>query len=352
MSQAVEIGMRENLTVRASRADAAAAAAAARIARSQLQLQLSTSTYLTYGDYTNIFSGSPSVTPMSSLLVPSQGYADQNLTLSIPFFTSGRLENSVRAGADRELAAAQDVNGTLADAALHIKEEYYRALLAAENVKVAQSRVDADAELVKTTQALYTDGKGLESSVRRVEAEMADAERSLAAARNGQAKALLDMKVAMGVRLDSDISLADALAFVPPTGDLSAQLADAARFRPELISARARLSAAGPYNQSRSRFSGPANIRGRNGGRSDVASFRHKGGILCGIGDQPPTARWRTAEGGSCSGASPGGARTCRGSRPRASNRQRNSAGMARCANGGGKLPFCSGRIGCRTVRI
>jgi outer membrane protein len=243
--KAVQIGLSQNLMVRASRANAAAAAAAARVARSQLQLQLSTTTYLTYGDFTNIFTSASNVSPVNSLLVPSQGYADQNITVSIPFFTSGRLENQVRAEAELEHAAAEDVSGTQADATLRIKDAYYRAQLGAENVRVAQSRVDAAAELVKTTQALYTDGKGLESSVRRVEAEQADAERNLAAARNAQAKALLDMKAAMGVRLDSDVTLSDTLAFAPPLGDLSAQLTDAARLRPELISARAQVSAAG-----------------------------------------------------------------------------------------------------------
>lgn len=243
-AQAVQIGLRENLTVRASMADVEAAAAATRIARSQRLLQLSTSTYLTYGDYSNIFNSALNVTPVNNLLVPSQGYADQNLTLSLPFFTSGRLENQIRAATEKQHAAAIDVTGTQAEAALRIKEAYYRALLAAENVKVAQSRVDAVAELVKTMQALYTDGKGLESSVRRVEAEQADARRILTNARNTEAKALLDMKADMGVRLDSDITLSDALAFTPPKGLLSDQLADAAGLRSELQAARARVSAA------------------------------------------------------------------------------------------------------------
>jgi outer membrane protein len=242
--QAVQTGLRENLMVRAARADVRAAGAATRIARSQRLPQLSATTYLTYGDFSNIFNTAPNVTPMNNIAVPSQGYADQNLTFTIPFYTSGRLENQVRAASERERAAVSDVGGVQAELALRIKDAYYRALLAAENAKVAQARVDAAAELVKTTQALFTAGKGLESSVLRVEAEQADAQRLLTTARNAQAKAFLDLKAAMGVRLDSDIRLADALAFTPPIGDLTAQLADAARLRPELMAARARVSAA------------------------------------------------------------------------------------------------------------
>lgn len=245
LQKAVQTGLRENLMVRASQSDVKAAAAATRIARSQRLLQLSATTYLTYGDSSNIFNTAPNVTPVNNTLVPSQGYADQNLTLTVPVFTSGRLENQVRAASERERAATVDVSGSQAETALRIKEAYYRALLGAENVKVAQSRVNAAAELVKTTQALYREGKGLEAAVRRVEAEQADAQRLLTTARNAQAKALLDMKAAMGVRLDSDITLADALTFTPPIGNVAVQLSDAARLRPELLSARARVSAAG-----------------------------------------------------------------------------------------------------------
>ncbi|MCW3096434.1 MAG: outer rane efflux protein [Chthonomonadaceae bacterium] len=245
LAQAVQTGLRENLMVRASQADVKAAAAATGIARSQRLPQLSATTYLTYGDFSNIFNTAPNVTPVNNLAVPSQGYADQNLTLSVPLYTSSRLEQQVRAASERERAAVLDVGGMQAETTLRIKDAYYRTLLAAENVKVAQARVDAAAELVKTTQALFAAGKGLESSVRRVEAEQADAQRTLTTARNTQAKALLDLKAAMGVRLDSDFTVSDALTFTPPSGDLAAQLTDAGRFRPELLSARARLSAAG-----------------------------------------------------------------------------------------------------------
>lgn len=245
LAEAVHTGMRANLMVRAAQADVRAAAAGTRIARSQRLPQLSATTYLTYGDFSNIFSTAPNVTPGNSLLVPSQGYTDQNLMFTAPIYTSGRLEYQSRAASDRERAAVSDVGGIQADTALRIEEPYYRALLAMENAKAAKARVDAATELVKTTQALFTAGKGLEASVRRVEVEQAEAQRLLTTAHNGQAKALLDLKAAMGVRLDSEITLADTLTFAPPSGDLAAQLTAAARLRPELRSAQARVAAAG-----------------------------------------------------------------------------------------------------------
>jgi len=257
LAQAVQIGLRENLMIRAAQADVKAAAATTRIARSQRQSQLSANTYLTYGDAGNIFGAAPNVTPGNNQLVPSQGYADQNLMIMVPVYTSGRLEQQNRAASDREQAAVADVGGVQADTALRIKEAYYRTLLAAENIRAAQARVNAAAELVKTTQALFDAGKGLEASVRRVEAEQAEAQRVLATARNGQAKAILDLKAAMGVRLESEITAADTLAFAPPIGSLAAQLSDAARLRPELRSARARLDAAGHQTRAIRGSQGP-----------------------------------------------------------------------------------------------
>ncbi len=257
LAQAVQTGLRENGMVWAAQADLRAAAAETRGARSQTRPQVSANTYLSVGDANNILSTAGNVLPPNYLSVPSQGFADQNLTLMVPLYSSGRLENAVRAASQRERGVAADAGGVAAETALRIKDAYYRAQAAAETVKTAQTRVEAGAELVKTTQALFAAGKGLESAVRRVEAERADAQRALTTARNTQAKALLDLKAAMGVRLDSEISLSDALAFAPPTGDLNTQLADAAKMRPELLAARARTLAAEAQTRSARGSQGP-----------------------------------------------------------------------------------------------
>ena len=243
LDQAVNTGLRESLTLKASLSDIKAASAATRIARSQKLPQLSATTYLTYGDFANIYNASPNVTPSNSIVAPSQGYADQNFTLSVPLYTSGRLENQIRSASEREGAASLDAGEMRLEIALKIKEAYYRALLAGETVKVGQARSEAAAELKKNAQAFFEAGKGLQASVFRAEAEQADARRMLLNAENLREKAILEMKVAMGVRLDSDISLADALEFVPAVQDLSAELSEAARLRPGLQSAKKKIAA-------------------------------------------------------------------------------------------------------------
>src|SRR5262249_33843750 len=143
-----------------------------------------------------------------------------------------------------ERAAVADVAEVQAETALRIREAYYRVLLAAEFARVAQARVDAGAALLETTRAQVEAGKGIEASLRRVEADLADGQRALTTARNDQAKMLLDLKAAMGVHLDSDITLSDTPGFLPPKDDLDSALKEANANRPELKAARKRIASA------------------------------------------------------------------------------------------------------------
>ena len=122
IAQAVQTGRRENLMARAAQSDMEAAAAETRGARSQTRPQVSANTYLSFGDANNILYTAGNVMPPNYLSVPAQGFADQNLTLMVPLYTSGRLENSVQAALQRERAVTSDAGGVQADVALRIKE--------------------------------------------------------------------------------------------------------------------------------------------------------------------------------------------------------------------------------------
>lgn len=241
--EAVQIGLRESLSIRAARADVRGAEAETQAARSMTLPQISANTYLTTGNASNIFGTSPSVTPVNSLIVPAESFADQNFTLMVPLYTGGRLGNLVRSASERRAAAAAGVAGVQAETVLAIKDAYYRTLLDAEFIGVAQRRIDADMELVQNAQAQYEAGKGIEAVRQRAEAELADAQRELTMANNEQQKAMLGLKTVMGISPESGISLSDVLTFVVPTGDLAASLRQAVTGRPELLAVRARARA-------------------------------------------------------------------------------------------------------------
>jgi len=242
--QAVDQALKGNLEIQMSQAEAAAAGQESRSARAMTRPRVSANTYLTGGSMPNIFSTTPGVTPSNSLVVPGKAYVDQNLTLMLPLYTGGRLENQVKAAAGRETAANAGIGTARADAALMVRDAYYRALLATEMEKVAQARLDAGRALLDTTRVLFEAGKGLQASVARAEAEIADAQRMQTSARNDREKMLLDLRRAMGVRLDSDITLADSLSYTSLDRTLDAALDEANRVRPELLAARARLESA------------------------------------------------------------------------------------------------------------
>ncbi|MCS6775659.1 MAG: TolC family protein [Chloroherpetonaceae bacterium] len=245
VQQAVAIALRDNPQAHAIRAEARAAAADIRFARSQTRPQVSANTYLTYGDMPAVLYSVGGVMPGSLIVAPSQGLVDQNLTLMVPLYTGDRLRAQVRATQARAQAAMAILRQTEAEIALQVREAYYRALWEAENVRAAQAQREATLAMARVTQALWEAGKGLEASVRRVEAEQAATQRDLTAARNEEAKALLDLRIAMGVRPDVPLSLSEPLVFTPPAKDLNGYLQAAAENRPELQAARLLLTAAG-----------------------------------------------------------------------------------------------------------
>ena len=236
LEKAVRTGLRENLLIRAAQSDVRAASADTRAARSMTRLQISANTFLTHGDTSNILSSSPGVQPTNLYAVPSRLFADQNLTLMVPLYTGGRLGSLVRSAAEREHAALADSETVHIETTLQIRETYYRVLLAGEIVSAAQARVAADTALLANTRVQVDVGKSIEASLLRVQAELADAQRMLTTAMNDKAKLLLDFKMIIGVRLDSDITLSDTLAFVPPPGDLSTSLKEAGKNRPRIES--------------------------------------------------------------------------------------------------------------------
>jgi outer membrane protein TolC len=244
LQAAVDRALEGNPGVQVVRSEADAARNETKAIRAMTRPQLSANTYLSSGNLPNILTTTPGVAPLNALTVPGKTFVDQNITLMVPLYTGGRLTGSVRAAVGREDAAQAEIAMAQADVALMVRESYLRVLLSAEIVKAAQARVDSSTALVSVTRAQVEAGKGIQASVVRAEGELADARRMLATAQNNRAKALLDLRRTMGVQLDSDIAPSDALSMIPPDTDLNADLAEAARIRPELLAARARLDAA------------------------------------------------------------------------------------------------------------
>jgi outer membrane protein TolC len=248
LRDAVETSLKYNPAIQSMQDEADAAREDVRASGAMTRPQVSATTFVSSGSMPGIFSGAPGVMPANARTVPDRAIAaDQNVMVMVPLYTAGRLGNLVKAASQRETAARAEVGVTEADAAYAVREAYYQALLGVEMTEAARARIDAAAELLEVTRNQFEAGKGIQASVARAAAELADAKRMHANADNARLKMLLELRRVMGVHLDSDIALSDTLPLVavPPSAeDLEADLMEAARRRPELKAARARLDSA------------------------------------------------------------------------------------------------------------
>ena len=185
------------------------------------------------------------VEPQALILAPDRGSLDANLMLMAPLYTGGYLAGLVAAAVGREQAAIAEASGMQAEVALRIREFYLRALYGAELIKAQQARVEAAEAMVRNSRAQLDAGKGIEASVRRAEAELAEAHRELTMAENDRRKLLLDLLAEMGASMDTQVALTESLSFAPPTRTLQESIAAADKTRGELLAARQRVRVAG-----------------------------------------------------------------------------------------------------------
>ncbi len=280
IAAAIQLAEQNNPSLSAARSQVQAASAGVRSARSAFAPQVSANSFATSGSYSSIISSSPGVMPPYWLVVPNGGFLDQSLMLMLPLFTGGRLQAGVNSASWQQRAAEGELLEARADVALRVQDAYLKALAAKQMVAVQEAKVAAAQELLRTTQAQFEAGKGIEASVQRVQAELSHAQRRLTGARNEVAKALLDLDEAIGADFDSSITLTDDLSLTMETGTLGAYIETAMASRGRLLAARARAEAA------------TAEIRAAEGQRSpqlygqamgDVASRRMGSGTTFGL---------------------------------------------------------------------
>ncbi|MGI4792350.1 MAG: efflux RND transporter permease subunit, partial [Janthinobacterium lividum] len=250
LSQAIALGTVGSPDLLGAQADAEAAAAAVHSASAQTRLGLSTTTYATVGDSSNILTTSPGVAPQNIFLVPSHGFADQNLMLMLPLTTGGRLEANLKAAQKQSTASAFSASAVRLQVRSAITQAYANALLGSALVDAAQSRLTAEDEQVRITQERVTVGRSAPVDLLREQAEQADAHQAVLEAQNNAATALVNLKSVVGISQESSLTLSDTLdtltaAVIPsmPT-TIGAALQEASAHRPELPAASLRVDAA------------------------------------------------------------------------------------------------------------
>jgi outer membrane protein TolC len=190
--------------------------------------------------------------------MPNVPHYGQNIMAMLPIYNGGRANAAVRGAlATRQAVLAQSLTAEQ-DIALRAKQAYHTLLLAEAITAARQKEVqEIESRLKEVEERHRTDGVAL-YEVQRHRAERARARRELINARRDRAIARLDLNVLLGQPAETELTLADTLAFEPIGGTLADQLATAERQSPELEAAEARCEAAEEVHKAVKRSSRPS----------------------------------------------------------------------------------------------
>lgn len=267
IDQCVAIALRESPLVRGAGAEADAAAAKVRAAQAEMRPWLSANLFVSGGSEKNIISTPAGSEPSMLMGLPANGFLDQNLLLMLPLYTGGKLQAMVRAAAAAHAASAQDLAVQRLDVAQTTRDAYREILARRALVLVARSRLDEDVERLRIDELKLRQGSAALVTVRRDEADRAEAEQEVTNVQRDADLALIQLTTVMGVDPASSIGLsepADVLSDTDPAAALLKQdgstaapqagaglppevaglLALAERQRPEMLAAAARIASA------------------------------------------------------------------------------------------------------------
>lgn len=262
LREAVATALHESPVLRGAVAEVEAATGRWNAARAERRPWLSANTFLSGGSLPNIVQSPVAVQPGALMALPRGGYADQNLMLMYPLFSSGRLSAMVRQSAALRGASEADWETQRQDVVLMTRSTYRQVLANRAMIEVWQARQRENEEQLRIDRARVDEGKSPPFYVQRDEAELAATNQQITNAERDIELALLQLKSVMGINLASQLELTDALdeqpsteffkalapgiSLTPSTGEvqLSALLSLAERLRPELRAAQARTQAA------------------------------------------------------------------------------------------------------------
>lgn len=159
-----------------------------------------------------------------------------------PLFTGGRLLGGYKASRAMERQSLASYREQRVQAALKVKETYWNSAWNQARLRVASDYVKYRQWASNNIKARMQEGKAPRADYLREEAELAKAKIQVNETYRDFNSSLLNLKVAMAVNIGSQIGIKDSLEFTETPGDLSKYLLEAAKSRPEIARAAARLA--------------------------------------------------------------------------------------------------------------
>lgn len=221
-----------------ARSEYASALASSRKSLSMLGPQIGINGLASQSQSGAFFSSPPGSDPGSVYAAPSGAYWAANVMAMFPLFAP-QLRAMADAGSFQARAAAGRLKEREGEVVYMVAEAFSMALGMRAEAEVACARLQATQEMLRTVEARFQAGATIQAQVDRVRAEVSRAERGLVRARNAEAKALLELKEAMGSPLDSDTNLSGELGAPTAVPDLKASLLQARQSRGLILEATA-----------------------------------------------------------------------------------------------------------------
>jgi len=230
----VTLAKMQNPQVRISAAGVSSSLAAQKSARSRLLPQVDGQAQASR----SASQLSPPMTGTYSSNSYSAGISGQQL-----LFDFGKSYYSVRASSQFVNAAQQDAKNTLQGVVLNAKTAYFNYCLSQMLYAVAQEALTQANAHLASAQALFEIGKQAKYVVTQAQVDVANATVAVITTKNGIKLAKVQMDVAAGTTLGSELSLSDSLNSLEPDIKREEALSRALDSMPQLVSLRDRLAA-------------------------------------------------------------------------------------------------------------
>jgi outer membrane protein TolC len=255
LEQAIDLGLKENPSIRIAEQQIVAAKGQVVSARGGLLPQLTLSgSYMRVGNLGNFALGSeyylpvldtasgqptgtPYVVPQYEFSITSdrEGTLESaQVGLSWPVFTGGRTWNAYRIATLSREAAEQSLRQARLSLILSIKEAFYGILLADAAVKVTEEAVTLTEAHVKRVEALYENGMVSKFDRLRADVQLANLQPALIKARNARELARKALLTVLNRDPATPLETPGELRATPEEVSLEPMILEALKTRPEL----------------------------------------------------------------------------------------------------------------------
>jgi TolC family type I secretion outer membrane protein len=167
-------------------------------------------------------------------------------TLSVNqlLYDFGKTGNALDATRWSTRSSQRDLDRTIQDVVLNVKQAYYALLAAKKLVLVAQKTIEQTESHLKQAQAFYQAGSKPRFDVTRAEVEVNNAKLGMINAKNGVRIRTITLNNAMGIDPGKETEIDDTLPTPSPVPSLEKAQEETLKNRPEMLKAEADIEAA------------------------------------------------------------------------------------------------------------